>query len=282
LCYDIGYKIKEGQLGKVVPSRKTLARQEKNLAVDCLIHAVQEMKEDDVKYLFLIVDHGKRNGIEHFVKLVRWGGFDKDGNRVIKQLCLDMDMSGHTAQSAAEAIKQSMKKLEKAGMNIDLVRIIPSGATGDAGGGAAVQHIFPLMIEEKVLGPFATIVNCQMHGHNNCLSSSLIAAYGDTGINHNNVVQAAYVYVKMMKKLKEDVGNDGLKEIHEEIVKKLKTDKAWKDEAMWQNKDNFEATITSLMTAIEDGDEEKLQEAMSAHYKNVTDPVFSRWTSGER
>eukprot|EP00984_Skeletonema_dohrnii_P024558 scaffold13695_cov129-Skeletonema_dohrnii-CCMP3373.AAC.1 len=186
LCHDIGFKVDSTKMGKVVPSRRTIARQEKNLMVDCLLHAVQEMTKDQIKYLFLIVDHGKRNGIEHFVKLVRWGGLDEKGNRVIKQLCLDMDMSGHTAKSAADAIKHSLKKLEKAGLNLDLVTVIPSGVTGDAGGGAAVQHIFPLLIDCKVLGDAATIINCQMHGLNNCLSSALIAAFGDAGINHNN------------------------------------------------------------------------------------------------
>ena len=281
LCHDIGFKVDSKKLGKVVPSRRTIARQEKNLMVDCLLHAVQEMTKDQIKYLFLIVDHGKRNGIEHFVKLVRWGGLDEKGNRVIKQLCLDMDMSGHTAKSAADAIKHSLKKLEKAGLNLDLVTVIPSGVTGDAGGGAAVQHIFPLLINCKVLGDAATIINCQMHGLNNCLSSALIAAFGDAGINHNNVVQAAYAYVKMMKKLKEDVGHDGLNDIHKCIMERMKTDKAWKDEAKWHNGKNFEETMTKWMAAIEEGDEEKLHVMLNENYKNVPDHVFSRWTSGE-
>jgi len=73
------------------------------------------------------------------------------------------------------------------------------------------------VIEGKVLNDCATIVNCQMHGLNNCLSTALIAAFGDAGLNRNNnsnsVFQAAYVYVyvseRMMKKMNEDVGNDG-------------------------------------------------------------------------
>eukprot|EP00985_Skeletonema_marinoi_P028657 scaffold25617_cov73-Skeletonema_marinoi.AAC.1 len=58
-----------------------------------------------------------------------------------------MDMSGHTAKSAADAIKHSLKKLEKAGLNLDLVTVIPSGVTGDAGGGAAYWAMpLPLLI----------------------------------------------------------------------------------------------------------------------------------------
>lgn len=174
LFYDIGFELDSKSLGAGVPSRRTIARQEKKLMVDCLLHAVREMTNDQIKYLFLIVDHGKRNGIEHFVKLVRWGGFDENGNWVIKQLCLDMDMSGHTAKSAADAIQHSLKKLEKAGLDLSLVEVIASGITGDAGGGAAVQHVFPLLIEGKVLSDSATIINCQMHGLNNCLSSACI------------------------------------------------------------------------------------------------------------
>ena len=145
------------------------------------------------------------------------------------------------------------------------------------------------MIEGKVLNDCATIVNCQMHGLNNCLSTALIAAFGDAGLNRNNnsnsVFQAAYVYVyvseRMMKKMNEDVGNDGLKEIHECIVERMKTNQAWKNEANWQNRDNFEVFMTTMMDAIEDDDEEKLLCVLEENYKNVQDTVFSRWMSGE-
>eukprot|EP00985_Skeletonema_marinoi_P010359 scaffold4870_cov128-Skeletonema_marinoi.AAC.2 len=159
LCHDIGFKVDSKKLGKVVPSRRTIARQEKNLMVDCLLHAVQEMTKDQIKYLFLIVDHGKRNGIEHFVKLVRWGGLDEKGNRVIKQLCLDMDMSGHTAKSAADAIKHSLKKLEKAGLNLDLVTAVDifddkTWAVGHDGS----KHDFVTLLDEvhKRIAPHCT------------------------------------------------------------------------------------------------------------------------------
>ena len=84
-----------------------------------------------------------------------------------------------------------------------------------------------------------------------------------------------------MKKLKEDVGHDGLKDIHKCIMERMKTDKAWKDEAKWHNGKNFEETMTKWMAAIEEGDEEKLHVMLNENYKNVPDPVFSRWTSGE-
>eukprot|EP00984_Skeletonema_dohrnii_P027668 scaffold17306_cov113-Skeletonema_dohrnii-CCMP3373.AAC.1 len=48
----------------------------------------------------------------------------------------------------------------------------------------------------------------------------------------------------MMKKLKEDVGHDGLKDIHKCIMERMETDKAWKAEAKWHNKNNFEETMT--------------------------------------
>ena len=61
----------------------------------------------------------------------------------------------------------------------------------------------------------------------------------------------------------------------------MKTNQAWKNEANWQNRDNFEVFMTTMMDAIEDDDEEKLLCVLEEHYKNVQDPVFSRWMSGE-
>ncbi len=40
-------------------------------------------------------------------------------------------------------------------------------------------------------------------------------------------------------------------------------------QSKWQNKDNFEATMTRMLDAIEEGDEIKLQVVLNGHYKNV-------------
>ena len=58
-----------------------------------------------------MVDHGKRSGIEHFVKIISWAGQDENGNKVIKNFCLDVDKSNHSAKDCAEAISMSIKRL---------------------------------------------------------------------------------------------------------------------------------------------------------------------------
>jgi len=282
LFHDIGFNISNEILSKGCPSRRTIARIEYRLCADCYFHAVSQMKKDGVKYIFLIVDHGKRNGIEHFVKLVKWGGLDKNGNRVVKTFCLDMDMSGHTAASAVEAIELSLNKLNLAGLDLDGVNVSAAGLTGDTGGGAGLPNIFPLMVkDERILCRFATMMGCQMHALNNCLSNALKACFGDTGIGHNNAVQASYVYVLMIKRLKEELDSKGLDELMGLVLDEIKTNERWKNEASWQNKDGLSALFGSLDDEIDDDDIDEIEAEISRLFRGVQEPVFSRWATGK-
>ena len=84
----------------------------------------------------MMVDHGKRNGIENFVKLIIWSGCNRKGNRVMKYFCLNIDKSSHGSTGCASAIKHSVTKLKLSGLNTSKIRFIC--ITGDAGGGGAV------------------------------------------------------------------------------------------------------------------------------------------------
>ena len=64
-----------------------------------------------------MVDHGKRGGIEHFVKIILWTGHDSNGKWVIKIFCLEVDKSNHATKDCASAIKISVKKLKIAGLD---------------------------------------------------------------------------------------------------------------------------------------------------------------------
>ena len=91
---------------------------------------VQDLKNDDVTWIALMVDHGKRSGIEHFVKIIFWAGRDDDGNRVIKNFCLDVDKSSHGSKDCASAIAMSIKKLKVAGLDTSNVEF--HAITGDS------------------------------------------------------------------------------------------------------------------------------------------------------
>ena len=66
LADEVGLPIPAQALARGCPSRKTLARNEKRLAADCYVAVVQDIKKDGAKWVSLMVDHGKRSGIEHF------------------------------------------------------------------------------------------------------------------------------------------------------------------------------------------------------------------------
>ena len=164
-----------------------------------------------------MVDHGKRSGIEHFVKVISWAGKDDDGNRVIKHFCLDVDKSSHSAVGCANATKTSLNKLEMAGL--DLSTIIIHVITGDTGGGGTVQHIHGKLIEIKVMSKDSKEFNCQFHAQNKGLENACTKTFGKHGIGQCNVFQAAYVYVKMIKQLHEVGGAEIVDTVHKLLLK---------------------------------------------------------------
>jgi len=170
LAHEVGLPISEQALACGCPSRKTLARNEKRLAADCYAAVVQDIKKDGTKWISLMVDHGKRSGIEHFVKIILWAGQDENGNKVIKNFCLDVDKSNHSANDCAEAISMSIKRLRAAGLDTNTVEFF--AITGDSGGGGAVQHIHPPLVANKTMTKNSKRINCQLHGVAKSLQNS--------------------------------------------------------------------------------------------------------------
>jgi len=88
---------------------------------------------DKVEWIGIMVDHGKQNGIKHFVKLIIWSGFNRKGNQVIKYFCLYIDKSSHGLKDCASAISYSVTKIKLSRLDTSKVRFIC--ITGDADGG---------------------------------------------------------------------------------------------------------------------------------------------------
>ena len=72
LCEETGVPLNSDVLSLGCPSRRTLARGDARLAADVLMLVAQEIQRDGAQYLALMTDHGKRSGIEHFVKMLSW------------------------------------------------------------------------------------------------------------------------------------------------------------------------------------------------------------------
>ena len=125
-------------IARGIPSRASIVKAESDLAADCMVKVCAEMIKDRAEHICIITDHGHRKGQDHFVKLIVWFGKDLSGKPTLKHHCVDIDMGGHAAKAAANAVKIStgamMKLLKlKLGDDVELSKI-----TGDSGGGASV------------------------------------------------------------------------------------------------------------------------------------------------
>ena len=123
-----------------LPSRATLATSEHRLAADCVIVSRQEIKNDGAKKIGIMSDHGHRSGQDHLVKIASWSGYDsRTRSKTIKRRIINIDSGSHTAKGCADAIKKSVN-VYLGGISDD---IEVYSATGDAGGGGAIQYIHP-------------------------------------------------------------------------------------------------------------------------------------------
>lgn len=70
LAEEVGTSLSSRALSLGRPSRHTLARVEKRLATAVYLSVVRDMRDNCVEWIVLMIDHGKRSGIENFVKLI--------------------------------------------------------------------------------------------------------------------------------------------------------------------------------------------------------------------
>ena len=173
------------------------------------------MQADLAKWIAILCDHGKRNGIEHYIKLLVWGGWKsnslmglpdgKEDERVVKFVCADVDKSGKDARGAADAIKKSIEAFECAGL-VGKHAVEKEHLCTDSGGGAGLSNLEPKLKENGTMPEHGRGSNCQYHGQNKPYENASTAAFGSQGLEKANVFQAGYQYSVLIKALKEDVG----------------------------------------------------------------------------
>ena len=66
------------------------------------------------------VGHGGTHDLQsdNVVKIIVWAGRDKEGERVLKNYCLDDDKNNHTTKYSASTIKMPVKKPTIVGLGI--------------------------------------------------------------------------------------------------------------------------------------------------------------------
>lgn len=302
---EMGLHLPNEKIAKSCPSKTLIAKWQKRLAVECVFVLAAEMKRDGAKFIALCCDHGKRNQLEHYVKLISWGGFASNllmglekgevDRPVIKYACISVDMSDKTAQGAADAIKKSLETLEIAGLS-GSNKVETCHFATDNGGGAGLTNVEPKLRQNKVLGPDSGAGNCQYHGHNKSYENASIAAFGPNGLGKANIFQAAYQYSYMVKHLKEDLGLETVADIREIVLKNLCENEELQNEVFEQNSEAFKSLMSQLLKVdvdklpepneiagsldelLQGASEPILSKIESEDFtKNITDMTFSRW-----
>ena len=261
-----------------LPSRASLAKAEKELSADCLAKVCVEIFKDGAKHLCIITDHGHRKGQDHFVKLLVWAGKDAAGRNTLKFHCIDVDIGGHTADAAANAVKISLDTfmaILKSKLGED-VRI--SVITGDSGGGASVQRLHPALIQNGSMDANSIKLACHMHGLNKSLEIACIDSLGKQGIGHRTTWQMIYLFPLLLKNVRKQFGSKNLDNMWAMTIHKLMNDSVWQREASAKCKQPFEELMTK-MRKLEVSDFDALVALTTGAPKNIQDPVLSRWGS---
>eukprot|EP00956_Cyclotella_meneghiniana_P030050 scaffold74749_cov35-Cyclotella_meneghiniana.AAC.4 len=155
MVHEMGLKITDEQLAAACPDVGTLKNWEFDLAGGCLTKVIVQIADDAQRMkrdydqplkITLVTDHGNREGVDHFVKMIVWSSKDKDGSNVLRHFNLDIDKGGHSMVEAANAIHRSLQS-----MHLDDIDVEYSYITGDSGGGAKVQSLHPQLVKIGVM-----------------------------------------------------------------------------------------------------------------------------------
>ena len=103
--------------------------------------------------------------------------------------------------------------------------------------------------------------------------------FGKQGLNHSNISQAIFVYVKIIMMLKEEGGRKLVDAIHSIVMEKLLSSRSWQREGEVTNVLAFGDLWKTLMEADLDveGTAKALEEILSEHTRNIKSPNFARW-----
>lgn len=188
------------------------------------------------------------------------------------------DSGGHSAAEAAQAIKLSTElMLEILNEIIDnKVEII--GLTGDSGGGAASHYLIEELIKLGVMPdkPSSKMLACDLHNFVKPLEVACVDTWGGQGIGSKSPFQMVWLFVRMMKMLRGEVGRDGLDTMWGKTILKMRSDPTWMDLASNNFPQAYDMFVTKL-NELEDTDLDAALEISSAAPVNIQDPVFSRW-----
>ena len=276
---EVGMKIDAEQIFRTLPSRSTLGNWEADVATDCLFALCWQLKEAGVKQLGITTDHGHRKGQDHLVKLLSFPTLTSTGEHTIDFLCLNVDSAGHTTEEASSAISTDVEEL------LEILRrflgpdVKLSVITGDAGGGASVQNLHPALITKGTMDTKSKRLSCDMHNLNKALETACIDTWGRQGIGHKTPFQMVWLFVRILKHIRKDMGRKNVDEAWAATVESLRKDPSWQLTASEKCDVAFKDFLNRLDT-LEGGDDDDRNAAEKIASKapaNIQDPVNTRW-----
>jgi hypothetical protein len=284
---EMGLKVSPRQLARGCPSVKSLRNWEFKLAAGCLAKVIHQIACDAERMMkkygkklqiTLVTDHGNRQGVDHFVKMICWTSIDRRGKHVLRHFNLDVDRGGHTTSAAVEAIKKSLDSL-----HLDDLDVEYSFICGDSGGGAKVQALFVLLKELGILCPDSDFMNCILHAFNLSYQSACNDALGDAGMNNDTCFQMCFLAILMVKTVKKQTSLETLKSYYRMTMEQLLENDSYQNAA----KANFVEALEDLMehversgddiTSDEMAEDMNLEALLNGCPTNLKEPNFGRW-----
>jgi hypothetical protein len=142
---------------------------------------LRELVED--VNLFIACDKGNsRKGINSFVKYIC--GYDEKQDRVVKYV-LDIDVADGKNEDAAEAIDDSLSKIDQQGR--PKIRLVGQGT--DGGGGGVGVGLYVCLKSKDRTAEFYLIATCSLHGWQRVLGNAIEACSGSGGLLKRDVLQ---------------------------------------------------------------------------------------------
>eukprot|EP00956_Cyclotella_meneghiniana_P031906 scaffold85518_cov22-Cyclotella_meneghiniana.AAC.3 len=185
--------------------------------MSCTSHKRIMTKYNKRLQITLVTDHGNREGVDHFVKMIVWSSQDKKGRNILRHFNLDIDKGGHSMVEAANAIHRSLQSMHLEKIDVEYTYI-----TGDSGGGAKVQLLHPQLVEIGVMPEISACMNCLLHhAFNLAYETACKDSLGDTGMNKNTTFQMIYLAVLMLNTVKKRNNLDHLEKYYSMTMTQL-------------------------------------------------------------
>ena len=269
LFAEVGLRISNEAIARGCPKSDCFRGGEIRLGLECYLNRMRRLRKFGVKHYGMGQDGGNRKGDDHLVKVIAYVIVDEDGNETVEKFCVDIDPCGKTSDEIAENIVHSMKMLSKYG------KVMCVCLTGDAGGGGAVQTVFPKVKHAMASEDWSRHIRCYLHALNKCLERAINATFGPQGLGKNTCLQLVFAAMTMMKELTKAANLKLFDEYRKIVFNTIMAKEEWQEEA----KANFKQKFNDWWTTMNGDDTDAQLELLNAAIRNVQLPVLTRWHS---